>query len=325
MIKDKTFLIFGGTGSLGYELNKKYLDNNKIYNFSRDENKHWKMNIDLNYHKNLNFIIGNVSNRDKVRESINRINPNIIIIASAMKHIDQCEVNINECINTNLLGTKNILDSIEESKNNLTNLETILFISSDKACSPINSYGMCKALSENMIVEKAYYINNFKFLNIRYGNVLNSNGSIIPKLHLIGNNKNYDSFKITDNEMTRFIMTLEDSVDLVEYALMNGNTGDTIISELKSMRIRDLLEIFSEKYRKPIEITGLRNGEKLLESLINETQSLRLYNINKYIHIKSVLNNSKNENNIEYKDYNSKINTISKEELKEYLIELNLL
>jgi UDP-N-acetylglucosamine 4,6-dehydratase len=326
MIENKIFLIFGGTGSLGYVLNKKYLNNNIIYNFSRDENKHWKMNIDLNSHKNLNFIIGNISNNEKVKETINRVNPHIIIIASAMKHIDQCEININECINTNLLGTKNILNSIEELQNNLINLETVLFISSDKACSPINSYGMCKALSENMIVEKAFYLKKFKFLNIRYGNVLNSNGSIIPKLHLIGNDNNYDSFKLTNDNMTRFIMTLEDSLNLIEYALINGNSGDTIISQLISMKIKDLLEIFSEKYNKPIQITGLRVGEKLLESLINETQSLRIYKSNKYIHIKSVLENNNEISEIsEQKDYNSMINTISKEDLKNYLIDLNLL
>ena len=325
MISNKKILIFGGTGSLGYELNKRYLNDNIIYNFSRDENKHWKMKLHFKNHSNINFIIGNISNKDRVKEVILRINPNFIIIASAMKHIDQCELNINECLNTNLIGIKNILDAIEESKNELTNIETVLFVSSDKACSPINTYGMCKAISENMIIEKSYYIKNIKFVNIRYGNVLNSSGSIIPNLHYIGQNKEYTHFNLTNEAMTRFIMSLEDSVDLIEYALLKGNSGDTIISELKSMYIKDLLEIFSEKYNKPIKITGLRTNEKLLESLINDTQSARIEKCEKYIHIKSVL---EFKNNIEIEklmDYNSKINISSKENLINILNSLNLL
>lgn len=325
MITNKIILIFGGTGSLGNELNDRYLNNNIIYNFSRDENKHWKMKIKYNNHKNLNFIIGNVNEKTRVKEIINRINPNIIIIASAMKHIDICELNINESINTNLIGTKNIIDSVEELQENLNNLETVLFISSDKACNPINSYGMCKALSENLIIEKAYYLKKYKFLNIRYGNVLNSNGSIIPILDIMGKNDNYKSFKLTNENMTRFIMTLESSVNLIEYAILYGNSGDTIISELKSMKIKDLIELFAEKYNKNIEIIGLRNNEKLLENLINESQSARIIKKDKYIHIKSVLEFNDKIDIKDLKEYNSNINNLSKEELKKYLIELNLL
>lgn len=325
MITNKTILIFGGTGSLGYELNKRYLEKNIIYNFSRDEHKHWKMRIHFNNHSNLNFIIGNVSNKDRVKETILRVNPNIIIIACAMKHIEQCEVNTGESLNTNLLGTKYILDSIEEFKHILFNLESVLFVSSDKACSPINNYGLCKALSETLIIEKAHYIKNIKFINVRYGNVLNSNGSIIPRLHLIGNNKEYKSFSLTDINMTRFVMTLEDSVDLIEHAIINGNTGETVISELKSMKVKDLLEIFSEKYNKPIILSGQRPGEKLLESLINETQSGRLIKKGKYTHILSILDFNEPINIDSLTDYNSTINPISKDELKHFLNELGLL
>jgi len=277
-MENNKILIFGGTGSLGYEINKRYLDKNEIYNYSRDEHKHWKMKIHFNNHKNLNFIIGNVLNKDKIKESINRIKPDIIIIASAMKHIDQCEINIGECINTNLLGTKYILDTIEE----LGNVKTVLFVSSDKACNPINSYGMCKAMSENLVIEKSLYIKNIKFVNIRYGNVLNSNGSIIPRLHLIGKDDTKRNYELTNENMTRFVMTLKDSVDLIEHAILNGKSGDTVISELKSLRIKDLFEIFAKKYNKEIKITGLRSNEKLLEQLINKTQSTHIYKYGKY-------------------------------------------
>jgi FlaA1/EpsC-like NDP-sugar epimerase len=325
MIRNKTILIFGGTGSLGYELNKRYLEYNAIYNFSRDEHKHWKMRLTFKSHPNLNFIVGNVSNKDRVKEAILRVCPNIIIIASAMKHIEQCEINTGESLNTNLLGTKNILDTIEEFKHQLIGLETVLFVSSDKACSPINNYGMCKALSETLIIEKAFYIKDIKFINVRYGNVLNSNGSIIPRLHLMGKGDQYDCFYLTDENMTRFLMTLEQSVDLIEHAVLNARSGDTVISELISMKVKDLLEIFSKRYNKPICFTGLRPGEKLLESLINVTQSGRIVKHGKYTHILSVLEYNQPVNIEELHDYNSTINPVSKKELERYLNELNLL
>lgn len=318
-------LIFGGTGSLGNKLNEFYLLNNVVYNYSRDEHKHWKMKINFKNHENLNFIIGNVSNKQKVNESLIRTKPNIIIIASAMKHIEQCEVNTGESLNTNLLGTKNILDSIEENLDKLTELETVIFVSSDKACSPINNYGMCKALSETLMIEKSFYIPKIKFVNVRYGNVLNSNGSIIPRLHSLGKNNSYKEFTLTHPDMTRFVMTLQDSVDLINYAIISGNTGDTIIPKLISLKVKDLLEIFSEKYEKKIIITNLRPGEKLLESLINKTQSGRIDVKENYTHIKSVLNYKGNINTNELMDYNSNLNPLNKLELKEFLLKLNLL
>ena len=325
MISNKTILIFGGTGSLGNKLNERYIANNIIYNFSRDEHKHWKMILKLKNHKNLNFIIGNVADRIRVKESIKRVKPDIIIIACAMKHIEQCEVNTNESLNTNMLGTKYILDSIEDNLNVLTNLETVLFVSSDKACSPINNYGMAKALSETFLIEKSNFIKNIKFVNVRYGNVLNSNGSIIPRLHAMGKDSNYAEFYLTHENMTRFVMTLEQSVDLIEYAIINGESGDTVISKLVSLKVKDLIEIFSEKYNKSIKITMLRPGEKLLESLINESQSGRIEKNGKYIHIKSVFSYKKTIDADNLRDYNSTVNPLTKQELKDYLIKLKLL
>ena len=110
MINEKKILLFGGTGSLGYEIVKRYIETNKIYNYSRDECKHWKMKLDFNNNANLHFIIGDIININKVYETILRVKPNVIIIASAMKHIDQCEYNTDQSLNTNLLGVKNILD-----------------------------------------------------------------------------------------------------------------------------------------------------------------------------------------------------------------------
>ncbi len=326
MISNKKILLFGGTGSLGYEIVKRYINDNIIYNYSRDECKHWKMKLDFNNNQNLKFIIGDVINENAVSDSILRIQPNIIIIASAMKHIDQCEYNTEQSLNTNLLGVKNILDIIERQKLVLKEiLQTVLFVSSDKACSPINVYGMCKALSETLIVEKSFFVKEFKFVNIRYGNVLNSRGSIIPLLHSIGNDEKKEYFTLTNENMTRFVMTLEQSVDLIEHAILYGESGDTVIPELISMKVKDLVEIFSEKYNKPIKVIGLKPGEKLLESLINKTQSGRIKINNNYTYIKSVFNFNEEIDETKLIDYNSKINPLSKDELNKYLLSLNLL
>ena len=178
-----------------------------------------------------------------------------------MKHIDKAEYESNECINTNLLGTQNVLNCIETHKDQLTNLKQVCFVSTDKACSPVNLYGMTKSLSECLMVEKSKFIKSIKFICVRYGNVLNSRGSIIPLLHKIGKNKLYKNYKITDRRMTRFVMTLEQSVKLIEHALVYGENGDIVIPKLISCKIIDMLTIFSEKYKKPIIDGELRPGE----------------------------------------------------------------
>jgi UDP-glucose 4-epimerase len=183
---------------------------------------------------------------------------------------------------------------------------------------------MAKALAESAIVEKSLYIPNRKFVNIRYGNVLNSRGSIIPILHEKGQDPDVKEFTLTHQDMTRFIMTLEQSVELIEYAAEFGESGDTIIPKLISLKLIDLMQIFSEKYNKPVKITGLRPGEKMLESLISETQAMRLIKKeNGYMHIKPPYHNLLILDNIH--NYNSKINPLSKVELFEYLNQLKLL
>lgn len=324
MIKNNKFLIIGGTGSLGNALLKKYLKNNEIYCYSRDESKHWAMTIQYNYNPNLHFIIGDIRDREKIKQTLVRHNFDIIIMAAAMKHIDRCEFEGNECLGTNLLGTKNVLDEVENNLDLLTKLKSVCFISTDKACSPVNIYGMCKAASECLLIEKSKYVSSVKFVCVRYGNVLNSRGSIIPTLHKLGQDPSVKNFKLTDDRMTRFVMTLEQSVDLIEHALLKAESGDIVIPKLISCNIKDILEVFSEIYNKPIVMDKLRPGEKMLESLINETQSMRLmFGEDGYMYIKPPYKNIMTENKI--KDYNSTINPLSKEEIKEYLIKLNLL
>ena len=324
MINNKKILIIGGTGSLGNEITDRYINNNTIIIISRDETKQWEMKIKYNYNTSLNFIIGDIRDKNKIEQSILRINPNIIIMAAAMKHIDQCEFEINECVNTNFIGTQNVLNIIENNIKILNNLESVCFISTDKACSPVNAYGMAKALSESAMVEKSKFIKNIKFVTVRYGNVLNSRGSIIPILHKIGKSEINKEFKITDEKMTRFVMTLSQSVDLIEHAILYGNNGDIVIPKLVSCNIKDMIEIFSELYNKPIINIGLRPGEKLLECLINETQSNRLeFGNDGYMFIRPSYENKMIDNEI--KNYDSNINPMKKKELFIYLKNLKLI
>jgi UDP-glucose 4-epimerase len=255
-IENKRWLIVGGTGSLGKKVMDIYGSNNTIYVMSRDENKHWELK---DKYKNTKFILGDIRDYEKVNEAINLVNPNIIVMAAALKHIDTCEYEVRESLETNTVGTMNVLKSVRLSK--LKGLETVLFVSTDKACYPINTYGMCKALSEKAMVEESLKMCDgyVKYINIRYGNVLNSRGSIIPKLR----EWKGDTYYLTHPEMTRFLMTQEDSVELMTYAIMNGESGDTIVPKIDAMSIKDLFEIYNERSGggKRIEITKLRPGE----------------------------------------------------------------
>ena len=323
MFEDKTILFFGGSGSLGNAFITKHIHKNKIIVYSRDENKHWKMGLDYK-NPNLSFIIGDIRDKERVENAILRVNPNYIIIASALKHVDRCEFAVHESAQTNFVGTVNIVDAVEKNQTVLKNLECVLFVSSDKACEPTNVYGMCKALSESVIIEKSLYVQSIKFVNVRYGNVLNSRGSIIPLLHEVGKDSQKDKFTLTHGEMTRFVMTLDQSVSLIEHAIEHAESGDVVLYGLVSMYLRDLLEIFSELYRKPVVLGEVRPGEKLHESLISETQSHRLVKgKHDYFYIKPSYKPSYTDTNIA--NYNSKMNPMTKDELKLYLEERNLL
>jgi len=323
MLENKKILLFGGSGSLGRKFMDTYLEKNQITNYSRDECKHWKMSLHYKT-PNLKCIIGDIRDYNSVENAILREEPHVIVIMAALKHIDRCEYAIHECVQTNFMGPSNVLNVIEKNNDRLKNLECVVMVSTDKACEPTNVYGMAKALAESAIVEKSLHIQNRKFVNIRYGNVLNSRGSIIPILHEKGKDPEIKEFTLTHTDMTRFVMTLEQSVDLIEYAILHGESGDTIIPKLISMKLIDLMEIFSEKYAKPIKITGLRPGEKMLESLISETQAMRLVKADAgYMHIKPGYKNILVTQDIQ--NYNSKLNPLSKVELREFMNRLDLI
>ena len=320
-IYKKKILIFGGTGSLGKKLVEMYGKGNDISIFSRDENKHWNMCLHYN---NLNFILGDIRDSKSVKDAILRTSPDIIIIASALKHIDRCEYEVDQTYMTNSMGVMNVLDVVKYNYKNLVNLESVVFISTDKACSPINTYGMSKALAEKMVVETAYKLRNsssIKFMSVRYGNVLNSRGSIIEAMDKIGNSI-IPEYKLNHPNMTRFIMTQEDSVKLINYAIQDGESGDILIPKTASMSVKDMIELYANKYNKKIVPGKVRPGEKIHEDLINEYESTRCKESDRYYIIKPPYKNYTNEDSYKYSSHS---NIITRETLYEYLTNLKLI
>ena len=323
MIKGQKILIFGGTGSLGNKLIERYIDNNILHIFSRDENKHWFIQNQYQYNKNLIFHIGDIRDYNRVEEVINLVSPDIIIEAAALKHIDRCEYEVNEALLTNYIGLSNVL----KSSKNIKKLQCVIFISTDKACMPLNTYGITKSLSEKLIIEYSNKYSDIKYVNVRYGNVLNSRGSIIEILNLLGKNHDINEYKLTDNNMTRFIISLNECVNIIEYGIIKCISGDTIIPKITSMKISDLIEIFSEKYNKGIKITGMRPGEKLEEYLISDDEIKRLEEFQEYYIIKPYYKNYETTLKLNFSNYNSSLSDIiiSKDELKKLLISYNYL
>lgn len=311
----RTVLIIGGTGSLGKQLIEQYYENNNIVNFSRDELKQY--DLEKQFPKVIN-IIGDIGNYKDVERCILMYKPTHIISAAALKQIDRCEFNIEKTLHTNFQGIKNVCDVVMNHNEKLPMLECICYVSTDKACSPISTYGYSKALGEKYVSYVSKHL-HCKCVSVRYGNVLNSRGSIIPLLHYIGENTK-DNFKLTHEDMTRFLMTLSDSVKLINYAMDEGVTGEIVIPVLKSMKIKDLLEWFAKKFDREVETTGIRFCEKIHEELINHSESISVYSKNGYYHIRPF--NDEGKKLTEFMSYNSNSPgfVLTKEELRLYLI-----
>lgn len=270
-------LIIGGTGSLGRKLIERLLPNEAVAVYSRDEAKHWTIKNELasgplaNRLGCLRFYVGDVRDPSRVRDVIRQYQPDTIIVAAALKQVDTCELSPNESVLTNLIGTQNVISAVNESP---TPPITVLFVSTDKACSPVNVYGMCKAISERVVTSQASTGRaGVRYLAVRYGNVLESRGSIVPLFKYQG--MHGECLTVTDPDMTRFLMTLDDSINLIEQAIKYGKSGETWIPRLPAMKVGDLAEIFSERYNKPVKFIGLRPGEKKHEDLVNESESVR--------------------------------------------------
>ena len=273
-MKNKKILIIGGTGALGQTLTKRYQDNNNILILSRDEHKHVNISKEdwLNK-KNVKFRIGDVKDMDSLRNSIEDYKPNIIINTAALKHVPICEDNPFESVNVNIMGHQNLIQSIKWATHKI---ETLIFVSTDKACKPINVYGMSKAISERLYVEYANQQTDVKVCLVRYGNVLESTGSVIPFFKKLLN-EGKTNLPITDIRMTRFLLTLEKATDLIDWAYNNKTHGQIAIPKVKSFSITSIAKSLL-KWKGvdgTLDIVGIRPGEKLHEEMISDVEWMR--------------------------------------------------
>lgn len=268
---DKTLLITGGTGSFGNAVLRRFLNTGiaEIRIFSRDEKKQDDMR---QFYQNpkIKYFIGDVRNRQSLDNAMQGVD--YVFQAAALKQVPSCEFFPAEAVRTNVLGCENVLDSALQNK-----VKRVVVLSTDKAVYPINAMGMSKALSEKVMVAKSRSLNGSGtvFCGTRYGNVMASRGSVIPLF--VNQIKTKQPITITDPHMTRFMMTLEDAVELVLFAFNHGNNGDIFVQKSPASTIADLAQALVELYKSDseIKVIGTRHGEKLYETLVNREEMVK--------------------------------------------------
>ena len=281
-IKDKVLLITGGTGSFGNAVLNRFLHTDhfkEIRIFSRDEKKQDDLRKRVNSSK-VKFYIGDVRDFSSVEPAVKGID--YIFHAAALKQVPSCEFFPIEAVKTNILGTENVLSAAEKH-----GVKRVVVLSTDKAAYPINAMGMSKALMEKVMVAKSRNLNSTDtiFCGTRYGNVMASRGSVIPLF--IDQIKKQLPLTITDPDMTRFMMTLEDAVDLVLYAFEHGKQGDLFVQKSPASTVLDLANALLELYQSSseIKIIGTRHGEKLYETLVNREDMVKAIDCGDYYRI----------------------------------------
>lgn len=281
MFANKILLITGGTGSFGNAVLKRFLETDikEIRIFSRDEKKQEDMRIAFN-HPKLRFYIGDVRNFDSVYEALKGVH--YVFHAAALKQVPSCEFYPMEAVKTNVLGTENVMNAATAR-----NVERVVVLSTDKAVYPINAMGISKAMMEKLMVAKARMQQKGEtvFCATRYGNVMASRGSVIPLF--VNQLKNGNALTVTDPAMTRFLMSLEDSVDLVLYAFEHGHQGDIFVQKAPASTVAVLAQALKELFSAdvPIKVIGTRHGEKLYESLISREEMVKAKDKGRYFRI----------------------------------------
>ncbi|HGW6341699.1 TPA: polysaccharide biosynthesis protein, partial [Escherichia coli] len=282
MFKNKTLVITGGTGSFGNAVLKRFLDTDitEIRIFSRDEKKQDDMRKKYNNSK-LKFYIGDVRDYNSVLNATR--GADFLYHAAALKQVPSCEFHPMEAVKTNVLGTENVLEAAIAN-----GIKRVVCLSTDKAVYPINAMGISKAMMEKVIVAKSRNLDSSKTVicGTRYGNVMASRGSVIPLfVDLIKAGK---PLTITDPNMTRFMMTLEDAVDLVLYAFEHGNNGDIFVQKAPAATIQTLAIALKEllnAHEHPINIIGTRHGEKLYEALLSREEMIAAEDMGDYYRV----------------------------------------
>lgn len=329
MFTDKTLLITGGTGSFGNAMLKGFLNSNlkEIRIFSRDEKKQEDMRIEYKNDK-LNFVLGDIRDFNSINTAMNGVD--FVFHAAALKQVPSCEFYPLQAVQTNILGAENVLEAAARN-----NVSRVVVLSTDKAVYPINAMGISKAMMEKIAVAKARDSRvksiGAIYTATRYGNVMASRGSIIPLL--IKQIKEGKPLTITDPKMTRFMMSLEDSVELVMYAFINGHPGDIFVQKSPAATIEDLAQSLKELFNadNEIKIIGARHGEKMYETLCSTEEMSKSTDLDRFYRIPADfrdLNYTKyvqEEPNVklegEYNSDNTKRLTIP--ELKELLLTLD--
>lgn len=275
---NKSILITGGTGSLGKALTHHILNEcegiRRLVIFSRDEQKQFEMAQEYPSSKypQIRFFIGDVRDYERLRRAFKGID--YVIHAAAMKHVPIAEYNPMECVKTNIMGAENVINAALD-----TQVERIVALSTDKAAAPINLYGATKLASDKLFVaaNNIRGANPIKFSVVRYGNVMGSNGSVIP---FFIKKKKEGVLPITDTTMTRFNITLQGGVDMVMHALENAWGGEIFVPKIPSYRILDIAEAIGPECEKPV--VGIRPGEKVHEEMITPSDSFYTYDLGKY-------------------------------------------
>ena len=279
MFKNKTLLITGGTGSFGNAVLNRFLksDIKEIKIFSRDEKKQDDMRR-LYKSRKIKFFVGDV--RDPLSIDGAMANTDYVFHAAALKQVPSCEFFPVEAVKTNILGTENVLNSAINNK-----VEKIICLSTDKAVYPINAMGISKAMMEKVFVAKSRNSGKTKIIGTRYGNVMGSRGSVIPLF--IEQIKAGKTITITDPKMTRFMMTLDDAVELVLYAFKNGNQGDLFVQKSPAATVSVLAKALVELYKSksPVKEIGIRHGEKMYETLVTKEEMIKAEDQEKYFKI----------------------------------------
>ncbi len=283
MFKDKVLMITGGTGSFGHAVLQRFLksDIREIRIFSRDEKKQEDMRNELNNDK-VKFYIGDVRDYASVADAM--IGVDYVFHAAALKQVPSCEFYPMEAVRTNILGTDNVLAACIARS-----VKKIVVLSTDKAVYPINAMGISKAMAEKIVVAKSRVVpeNGPIICATRYGNVMASRGSVIPLF--VAQIKAKQELTITDPKMTRFLMSLEDSVDLVLHAFSYANQGDIFIQKAPASTIADLTQALIEIFQSQseVKIIGTRHGEKLYESLISREEMAKAEDMGRYYRIQA--------------------------------------